>query len=435
MAANRSHVLPPPEYELPGTLHNDRHRLEEVEVPIVTVSATFRNEIAKERGEEPVILDELVFSRAHYSMAVALFSYANSNGLSVWMVDPTNYISPKDWKGLARLEKIGQLTARIPLLKKAKNIFDTFARNKSPLSTVIKGPLEYVTARAQKPIISVHYEAGNILAQIGRKVVQVVTDPHVRPNYLYQADKPNIYFAVFDQQTKEDFLDKAKKLGKIVPEKQVVVTGPPVDPRIVKARQNKNPIEFKTRGLRLVITTSGLGTNKGEIKQILEQILPNLNDTRLILYAGTHRDFREMFYSMGTQHHVLAQDIKTDAQVRVIYDESIVQANQELIEYGFPWADGFVTKPSGDMAYDAVAAGCFFLSLEPWGEWEKNIEKIFTNLGLARKTNPSYFKQQIDELTKIGWIENAIKNTLNIDPLFLNGAEKIVDLQQSLQLQ
>ena len=57
-------------------------------------------------------------------------------------------------------------------------------------------------------------------------------------------------------------------MGKRVDPDRIIVTGPPVDPRIIAARKKKNPFLLK-RPLRLCITTGGLGTNKDEIHEIL----------------------------------------------------------------------------------------------------------------------------------------------------------------------
>lgn len=429
----RKHTLPPPEFELPRTLHDDRHRMEEVQVPVVTISATFRSDIAEHLGEQSRVVDEAVFSRAHYSMSVAVFSEATNRGLTSWLVDPTNYVSREDWKKIVFVERLGQIAARTPVIKRIKDFFDTFARGRLPISSAIEKSLLYLTGKTTLPIISLHYETGNILTRAGKKVVQVVTDPHVRPQYLIEANRETVSFAVFDEYTREIFLQKAKDMGIAVSLDRVVATGPPVDPRIVKARKGKKSDSYKKRHLRLVVTTGGLGTNKGEIKTILEQLFSKIAELRieLILYAGTQADFKEMFYSIARDKNVSIGDIESSLPVRVVYDESIIRANQELIEHAFSWADGFVTKPSGDMAYDAVAAGCFLLTLEPWGEWEDNIHKVFSALGIAQKANTEDFVRQIADI-KNSWIEGAIEKALRIDKLFLGGAKKIVDLQQKL---
>lgn len=424
--------MPPPELELPHTLHDERHRLEEADVPIVTVSATFRGELAQTFGEQPAMAEEIVFSRAHYSMGVALLSQANELGLSSWLVDPANYVPAADWSRLAAIERFGQLAARIPLVKKIKDLLEFLVRGQVSLAATVKKPLVYVTERTTRPIISVHYETGNILARLGRRVVQVVTDPHVRQNYLAEAGRKNIVFAVFDKSTQDEFLKKARSQGRLISADRVVVTGPPVDPRIVAARKGKKSSSARKRGLRLVITTGGLGTNKAEITQLLEQLLPTLGHTELILYAGTHRDFRNMFYTLPAQFQVSVGDVDKNTQVRVIYDESIVRANQELIEHAFSWADGFITKPSGDMAYDALAAGCFILSLAPWGEWEEAVEAVVAGLGVCQRARPGEFAAQLAELKTSGWIQSAIKKALSADKLFLAGAQEVIKLQQKL---
>lgn len=439
MPKDRSHIYPPEDLELPKTLHEDRHRLEKVDVPIVTISATFRQEIAEHLGERPKAgLEEAVFSRAHFSMAIAVFEQATRMGLGAWLVDPTNYVSLQDWKTILFTEQIAERVARNPLLKRLKDFVDTFARSKLPIEEAVRQPLEYVTYRAKKPIVSLHYESGNLLAEQGRQVLQVVTDPHVRINYLLQAERRNITFAVFDENTRKDFIAKAHKMRKDVDAERVVVTGPPVDPRVVEARKDKKPSDHKERPLHLAIATGGLGTNKAEIKKILKSIMGSVRagKVKLILYAGTHPDFQLLLRKVARNHNLKIGRINnTDAPVRIIYHPSIVETNKQLIDYAFPWADGFVTKPSGDMAYDAAAAGCFILSLNPWGEWEENIERVFEKEGVLQKAEPASFARQLDGLLSSGWIEKAIGNALKLNKLYLRGAKKIVDLAQKLALQ
>lgn len=428
------HLFPSPKLEFPKTLHEEKHKLAKAQVPVVTISATFKDSIARRTGEKNYISQEVVFSRAHYSMAVAILVEAQRRKKTTWLVDPTNYISRDDWKRILLIEKIGKLTARIKILKKLKEFVDTYVRSKFPLSTAIYEPLLYVTRLTKKTIVSLHYEAGNILAENDRRVLQVVTDPHVHDTYLSKAERENITFAVFDQNTQKTFLEKAKKMGKNIDEKRVIVTGPPIDPRIVAGRLGKNLNKISNRNLRLVITTSGLGSNKGEIENILEKILPNLTALKveLFLHAGTHKDFYDMFLSIAQKYGISIGKVTEKAQVRVNYEESIIETNQNLIDYAFPWADGFVTKPSGDMAYDGAASGCFLLLLEPWGVWEENVEKVFSNLGIAKKADVNNFDEQLVKLRENGWLEKARNNVLKIDSLFLEGAKKIVDLQQKL---
>lgn len=434
---SRKHIYPPSELMLPRTLHEDRHKLEDVDVPIITVSATYRGEIKKNFGEKIKVDHEAVFSRAHYSMALAILVEANLRSLSSWLIDPTNYVSKNDWKKVIFVEKVGRLLARVLILKKIKDLLDSILRSNFPLRKSIEVPLRYVSERCKNPVVSMHYEAGNILANEGKKVVSVVTDPYVHATYLQEAGRKNITFAVFDEETKKEFIEKAKKADVEIEPSRIVVTGPPVDPRIVESRKNKKSNAYKSRGLRLVIATGGLGTNKGEIERLLENLLSNLhkNNLELILYASTHNDFREMFYNLGEKYGIEVGAIDSKAKIRVIHRTNIIDANQELIENAFGWADGFVTKPSGDMAYDAIAAGCFILSLDPWGIWEERIEKIFTKHGVLIHADVDNFSEQIDKLNQTDWFKTAIEKSLAIDKLYLQGSKKIVDLQQTLALQ
>lgn len=447
---------------LQKTLRKDKELLEKTQLPIITVSSTYIEDLKGFHNlPEDDTSQDVVFSRAHYSMALAVAVQAWKNQIDpkkAWIVDPTNYVQAKDWSNIIFTETIGKTLARAPILKKLKDLADRFARNKLPILASITPPLLYLTENIDKPILSLHIASGNILATQGKQVVQMVTDPHVREDYLNEAERKNITFLVFDQKTKTDFLEKAASLNKKVDQDRVIVTGPPVDPRIVQLAQNKQV--WQKGVLKLCLTTGGLGTNKGEIKAILEQLLPELRKRpspyQLLIYAGTHQDIFKMTKKLAGNYNVNLNHIKSfdpanyssggdlaqlnqkhkkspaikDERLSVIYHPQIVDANELLIHLAFPWADGFISKPSGDMAYDAVASGSFLLTLKEWGEWEHNIRQTFEQQGSARQAKTKDIVTQLELLKQSttdspSWIEQAMLSAKEIDPLFTSGAKNI----------
>ena len=76
------------------------------------------------------------------------------------------------------------------------------------------------------------------MAGQGKTVLQVITDPHVRDEYLDHAEKKNMHYCVFDERTQFELLEKAKLSDKDLDPQRISVTGPPVDPRIVAARKS-----------------------------------------------------------------------------------------------------------------------------------------------------------------------------------------------------
>jgi hypothetical protein len=108
-----------------------------------------------------------------------------------------------------------------------------------------------------------------------------------------------------------------------------------------------------------------------------------------------------------------------------------------LISHAFPWADGFISKPSGDMAYDAAAAGCFLLTLQEWGEWEHNIRERFESLNIARKCQVQNIDAQLSALTTTSgnsqsWVEQAMNAALNLPKLYTSGAQNIVEAYRKI---
>ena len=437
-----SHRPIPEDLEFRRTAHEERHLLETVEIPIVTVSATFKDELEARFGEKPTeTTPDVTFSRAHYSMANALVVAAAKNKKTFWMIDPTNYVSARDWPKIMFTQRMGRLIARSPLLKELKDLMDTRLRNQLPLTSAIRNGLTYVTGRVTRPIISLHYEAGNILLENGKTVLQVVTDPHVRPQYLTHADNPKLSWAVFDELTKARLIELAYILGHKVDEKRVTVTGCPVDPRIITKDKNTAIRGYKYRPLRLAITTGGLGTNKDEITALLTHLAPAIKkgEIHIAAYAGVHTDFETMFTTFARVHHIKIGDIH-DAQspFRLFRGNDIVDANELLLDYIFPWADGIISKPSGDMAYEAIAAGCFLLTLHPWGEWEENIRAVTESLGVSIRADIENILAQLTAITTMPieknkpWVELALIRAQKLAKTTSRGAFNILKLHRKL---
>ena len=439
-----THIPIPEDLEFRRTAHEERHLLETVEIPIVTVSATFKEELTKEFGEKPEeITPDVTFSRAHYSMANALVVAATKNKKTFWMIDPTNYVSAKDWPKIMFTERMGRLIARSPILKELKDIMDTRLRNQLPLTGAIREPLTYVTGRIERPIISLHYEAGNILLENGKTVLQVVTDPHVRPQYLTHADNPKLSWAVFDEMTKARLIELGFILGHRIDEKRVTVTGCPVDPRIITKDKNTAIRGYRQRPLRLAITTGGLGTNKDEILALLTGLAPAIKkgEIHIAAYSGVHTDFQAMFTTFARLHRIkIGENNDPQSAFRVFHGNDIVDANELLLDYIFPWADGFISKPSGDMAYEAIAAGCFLLTLHPWGEWEENIRAVTEAMGVSIRADIPNILSQLKAIRTMPieknkpWVELALEKAQKHAKSVSQGAFNILKLHRGIKV-
>jgi len=427
------------------TLKEDKQFLEETALPIITVSSSYREDL-KEMHGLPARDDtpDVVFSRAHYSMALAAATAAwgkKVNHKKAWILDPTNYVSKKDWKSIVLTEEIGKTIARHGILQTVKAFIDRFGRSKLPILKSITPPLLYITADIKKPILSLHIAAGNILAAQGKTIVQVITDPHVRDEYVTNSYRKNMYFCVFDENTKTEFLEKAALLGVKADPKRVFITGAPIDPRTLAVKNKKHP--YRSGALKLCITTGGLGTNKKEMLVALNQLLPELRKkTRklsLLIYCGTHKDIYKSVLSLAKENHVSVHS-ETDkkAPLRVLYHPQIVDANEKLQTYAFEWADGFITKPSGDMAYDAAASGSFLLTLNEWGPWEENIREVFEQKQISRRIIMDSIVPQLKSLVETkglqhSWVEQAMLNAHALPNSLTHGAHNIIKVVKSIQ--
>ena len=476
--------------ELRKIYQTDKKLLENTQIPIITVSALFKEDLkGLHHQKEKDTGTDIVLSRAHYSMAMGVAMQAWGEKIDpkkAWLVDSTNYVSNQALRSVQITDLIGKTIARWPILKSLKDLVDKFGRSKMPILDNVTPPTIYLGSGITQTILSFHIVTGNILASEGKKVMQMITDPHVRSDYLENAHLPNMRFLVFDETTKIAFFELAKKIGKKIPESQmktkVIVTGPPIDPRVVVSNEKKT-VWNKNKPLKICLTTGGLGTNKTEIKMILEQILPilkkqasgektDLVKTELIFYAGTHQDHKEMAVQIAEENQLAHQIIspkdpakfvmnariktkkegENKARFSIIYHPQIVDANELLIQKAFPFADIFISKPSGDMAYDAVVSGSGLLTLKEWGEWEYNVREVFEKNGTAQIARVNDIVAQLIEITgnneatfktdklnstnrpvpnikdedQKSWLEQAMINSKNLDPIFYKGAKNII---------
>lgn len=424
--------------KLAKTFKLDKQYLEETAVPILTLSASYKEDLKHLHGlPNNNTLPDLVFSRAHYSMALALASALWQEKIDhhkAWIVDPTNYVSARDWNSVRLTHAVGTTIARHSWLQKIKTYIDTHLRSKLPLVTSITTPLLHLTEHINCPILSIHIAVGNILLGQGKTVVQVVTDPHVRDEYVFFAHLPTAWFCVFDEQTKTEFLEKAAVLNKVVDPNRVVVTGPPIDPRISAKREKKQP--WRSGKLNICVATGGLGTNKHEIMAILEQLAPELRKTnsryRLLLYASTHNDIYEAGLAILKKHGVHIGDIGQETAVaRCIYHPQLTNANELLVAHGFGWADIWVSKPSADIAYEAIASGACLLTLNEWGVWEDRIREIFVTNEAARPALTEEFMAQLAVITNTAnkaqsWVEKAMHKAQKMGQQFSKGNKRIL---------
>ena len=439
----------PIDKNLQKALRGERAKLAGAKLPIITVSATYRKELIEEYPIATSTKPEVFFSRAHYSMAQAIYQQALAYKIKTHMVDPTNFVAIESWGKVDFTEEVGKLMARNKPLKWLKDKIDTVVRSKLPITDAITPPLLNLIKPVTIPLLSLHYEAGNIAAANGKTVLQVLTDPHVRPQYLdplppinpTKADKPHapVTFAVFDRATKKALFRQAKSMDKQINPDQVVVTGPPVDPRLRKLRLKKSALT-KKRPVNIAITTGGLGTNLSEIKQILDSFTDLVSPPgkiNLFLYAGTHRDFRTVYEDFAAKNNLRIGNLDDiNASVRILYEDSLVDANENLIKYMFPWADAVLCKPSGDMAYDAAVAGCIPIFLEPWGEWEQEIQNRFLNQKIAFDLQTKKAGRHLSYLIGTGHLNKAAQRIKHLPKTMTNGSANIVRLHQKLsQLQ
>ena len=427
------------------TFQKDKHIFARTRLPIVTLSASSKEDLKKAHGfPDDDTLPDVVFSRAHFTMAlaIALTSWGTEPDPSkAWVVDPTNYVPHNKWHSVLLTYAVGKMVARVGFLHQLKNFIDAHWRQRLPIITSITAPLLHLTEHVKYPILSLHIAVGNILIGQGKRVMQVVTDPHVREEYVFFADQPHARFCVFDERTKTEFLEQAALHDKVVDPNHVIVTGPPLDPRIVAKRGKTQP--WRSGPLNLCLTTGGLGTNKQEMLEIFRQLAPHLSASqtryRLLIYVGTHQDLYEALRQIADENElIIDKPNERTARLRILYHPQLTDANDLLVEHGFGWAHGFITKPSADMTYEAVANGSFVLTLQPWGVWEEKIQAIFEQHSVSRACLTENIVAQLELLTSAqgkpqSWVEQAMNNALLTETIETKGAQKIIAAMQAFR--
>lgn len=418
--------------DLRKALLAEKKKLEKVDVPVITVSASFRKEIVERHEVKLHSKGEIIFSRGHYSEAIAVVEAAKQKGLSSYLVDPMNFVSIKDWGKLDFTEDIGELTARYKILANLKRVAEQLLRGKLPVSEAVKPVVLELIEDIKVPIVSGHYEVGNVIAQTDKKVVQMVTDPHVSDPYLKVSDEESVSWVVFDEETKKQFVDKVKKMDKSINQDMIRVTGPGVHPKILEFGKKGKKLDAE-RPLRLGITTGGLGTNRGEIKKVLDNLAPLVEEPekiQLFLYSSTHKDFRDIFEKFANENNIRIGDLDNEkAKLRVLHEDSMVDGNRNLVDYMFPWVDGVITKPSGDMAYDVLGSGAFGLYLDPWGRWEETVRSRMFDFGVGKNLDIKNAGEQVMKMKKSGKLAEMMDKA-NKWAQNSNGAKKIVEWQQ-----
>jgi hypothetical protein len=84
------------------------------------------------------------------------------------------------------------------------------------------------------------------------------------------------------------------------------------------------------------------------------------------------------------------------------------------------------------MAYDAAAANCFLLFLEPWGSWEENIQEIFIKKKIGFDLNTDNAIGHFQRLLRSGKLKKAMEETTKMDTLFRDGCKNIISLHATM---
>ena len=146
-----------------------------------------------------------------------------------------------------------------------------------------------------------------------------------------------------------------------------------------------------------------------------------------------------MFTTFARVHRIkIGENHDVQSPFRIFHGHDIVDANELLLDYVFPWADGFISKPSGDMAYEAIAAGCFLLTLHPWGEWEENIRARAEVMGVSIRADIENIVAQLQAITTVPieknkpWVELALEKAQHHAKPLSQGAFNILKLHTKL---
>jgi hypothetical protein len=91
------------------------------------------------------------------------------------------------------------------------------------------------------------------------------------------------------------------------------------------------------------------------------------------------------------------------------------------------------------MAYEAIAAGCFLLSLKPWGEWEENIRAVTEAMGVSIRADIENIVAQLQAITTVPveknkpWVELALERAQKHAKTVSQGAFNILKLHRQIK--
>ncbi len=380
-------------------------------------------------------------SRAHATIAQSVAQVLN--GATDVYVDVLQYVNNRDFLKFEKLARRAKRVASSPRLHDVYNRYSPLIRRIVNPDKKVQPVVDYfaksIASRGDNtPVITTHYSVGNALLESlkargdGRSVVHYVTDPsHIHTQYLKHKDDPRTHYFVFDKATASALEDAGVDADKIS------VTGFSTHPDLSPAEARS----VADRKLRVGIFTGGVGTNRAEIETIVQNFNPE--NQQLVVYCGTHTDIMES--SLGLVSRNLRTKIvpAQNFQESDIGDEHIVFVVGTSLEGAVPasykvlnWSDVVATKPSGDIAIEAVLSGHPVIPLSHWGVQEDVIDDMLhaygatidipdlKNIGAILSTlqTSGLMQDQIDQL----------REELLTRPLFESGQAWRQNIQQAL---
>ncbi len=348
---------------------------------------------AAEVGHPQIDISTLTLSRAHFTQAQA---FAQAQGAE--MVDVANFMPDGDHEKLEETGIKGQKVARSALLWKVHEWTAPALRRVLKLEKTFKKTAgffaEGLASGEVRPIVAFHYGVGNAVIEALDKrkredipVVHYVSDPYhengPHPPYLKHKDKKNVFYFVFDEETRQSFVNHG------VPAERVFVTGFPFHPDLDLERGQEKQAGYrheKGRKLKLAVCTGGLGGQQKEILQVADSL--DFTRQQATFYCGTNYDLADKLAGLLTEKGIDVRiinpgsgvDYNPGEEATIIVGENLADV-VPLSYKALNDAQVVFTKTSGDFGIEAFAGGKLLVSLGEWGRHEKDIKRLTERYG------------------------------------------------------
>jgi hypothetical protein len=380
--------------KLPGReeLSAVQTRLGKADIPVLTIAGS------------PLIGGYLTM--AHDCMMRGFIHAAEQAGREVCGVDVLDYLTTtEEQDGLVDMAKLPRLVVRTEIGSQLlHNPVVQKMRGGLGFEEILKEKVLELVEKVDKETVIVvfHYGVAKTLIEAGYSVLVAVTDPSAELthagyyDFLTEENKDKVCYGTMDQLTKEWLIENGG-----VKQENIREVGSFVSPKLVKAGKSKVENRLKhweecmngEKKFHVGIFTGGLGTNFWEMRDVVLSLVPLVEEEKLKI---------SVFFNMNTDlrdhlKDILNKNDYTNKSIEVYASRDKDELNKKSIEI-LQAADLVFTKPSGDKAFETLAAGCIPMFLFPLHPHEVRIREYVYQTGVGIEAEEYHYLHQVKKV-------------------------------------